>query len=58
MKEVYVEELEEAIDAWGEVRGESATWGRYREFQQRGLKWFLESSLRDAVQRKLGVGIL
>jgi transposase-like protein len=55
LKEVYVDELEEAIVAWGEVRGESCVWGRYREFQSRGLKWFLESSLRDAVARKLGV---
>jgi putative transposase len=55
VREVYVDELEEAIATWGEVRGESCIWGRYREFQSRGLKWFLESSLRDAVQRKLGV---
>lgn len=55
MREVYVEDLEEAIATWGEVRGESTVWGRYREFQSRGLKWFLESSLRDCVQRKLGV---
>ena len=54
MREVYVDELEEAIASWGEVRGESCVWGRYREFQSRGLKWFLESSLRDAVERKLG----
>lgn len=56
MKEVYAEEFEEAIAAWGEVRGESCVWGRYREFQSRGLKWFVESSLRDAVSRRLGVG--
>lgn len=55
MRELYVDELEEAINTWGEIRGESAIWGRYREFQSRGLKWFLESSLRDAVERKLGV---
>jgi transposase-like protein len=55
VREVYVDELEEAIASWGEVRGESCFWGRYREFQSRGLKWFLESSLRDAVERKLGV---
>lgn len=55
MREVYVDELEEAIATWGEVRGESCAWGRYREFQSRGLKHFLESSLRDAVERKLGV---
>ena len=58
MREVYVEELEEAIATWGEIRGESTIWGRYREFQSRGLKWFLESSLRDAVSRKIGVGII
>lgn len=55
MREVYVDELEEAIETWGEVRGETCDWGRYREFQSRGLKWFLESSLREAVRRKLGV---
>jgi transposase-like protein len=55
MGEVYVDEFEEAISAWGEIRGESCAWGRYREFQSRGLKWFLESSLRDAVERKIGV---
>jgi putative transposase len=56
VREVYVDELEEAIDAWGEVRGESCPWGRYREFQSQGLKWFVESSLRDALSWKLGVG--
>ena len=57
MREVYVEEFEEAISAWCEVRGDgSPVWGRYREFQSRGLKWFLETSLQDAVRRKLGVG--
>lgn len=56
VREVYLEGLEESISAWGEVRGsDECAWGRYREFQQRGLKWFLESSLRDAVRRKLGV---
>lgn len=55
MREVYCDELEEAIASWDEVRGESCAWGRYREFQQRGLKWFLESTLRDAVSRKIGV---
>jgi putative transposase len=55
MREVYVDEFEEAIATWGEVRGDSCVWGRYREFQARGLKWFLESSLRDAVERKIGV---
>ncbi len=55
MREVYFEDLEEAIATWGEVRGETCDWGRYREFQSRGLKWFLESSLQEAVTRKLGV---
>jgi putative transposase len=55
VREVYIDELEEAIATWGEVRGDSCVWGRYREFQSRGLKWFLESSLRDAVCRKIGV---
>ena len=55
LREVYVDEFEEAIATWGEIRGESCAWGRYREFQSRGLKHFLESSLRDAVERKLGV---
>ena len=55
MREVYVDELEEAIATWGEIRGDSCAWGRYKEFQSRGLKWFLESSLRDAVERKIGV---
>ncbi len=55
MREVYVDELEEAIATWGEIRGESTVWGRYREFQYRGLKWFLESSLREAVERRIGV---
>lgn len=56
MREVYDDELAQAIAAWGEVRGDSCFWGRYAEFQARGLKWFLESSLRDAVSRKLGIG--
>ena len=55
MREVYVDEFEESIAAWEEVRGDSGIWGRYKEFQSRGLKWFLESSLREAVGRKLGV---
>ena len=55
MKEVYLDELEESISAWAEIRGESCVWGRCREFQSRGLKWFLESSLREAVSRKLCV---
>ena len=56
MREVYVEEFEEAIEAWGEVRGEDCAWGRYREFQLGGLKHFVESSLRDALSWKLGRG--
>ena len=56
MREVYVEEFEEAIETWSEVRGEDCLWGRYREFQHRGLKHFVESSLRDALSWKLGMG--
>ena len=56
MREVYVEEFEEAIGCWEEIRGESCVWGRYREFQSRGLKWFGESRLRDAVSRNIDVG--
>ena len=56
MREVYVEEFEEAIEAWAEVRGEDCPWGRYREFQLSGLKHFVESSLRDALSWKLGIG--
>lgn len=56
MREVYVDEFEEAIEAWAEVRGEDCPWGRYREFQLGGLKHFVESSLRDALSWKLGIG--
>lgn len=56
MREVYVDELEESIEAWSEVRGEDCPWGRYREFQLVGLKHFVESSLRDALSWRLGVG--
>jgi transposase-like protein len=56
MREVYFDELEEAIETWGEVRGEDCPWGRYREFQLGGLKHFVESSLRDALSWKLGIG--
>lgn len=56
MREVYVEEFEEAIETWAEIRGENCPWGRYREFQLGGLKHFLESSLRDALSWKLGIG--
>lgn len=56
MNELYLEEFEESMSAWVEIRGVDANaWGRYREFQERGLKYFLENSLRDAVNRKLGV---
>jgi len=55
VREVYDDELEEAIAAWSEVR-DGCAWDQYAEFQSRGLKWFVESSLRDAVSRKLGVG--
>ena len=56
MREVYVDEFEEAIETWSEIRGEDCSWGRYREFQLGGLKHFVESSLRDALSWKLGVG--
>jgi len=56
VREVYVDELEESIAAWGEIRGEDCLWGRYREFQLNGLKHFVESSLRDALSWKLGIG--
>lgn len=56
VREVYVDELEESIEAWSEVRGEDCPWGRYREFQLGGLKHFVESSLRDALSWRLGVG--
>jgi len=56
VREVYVDEFEEAIEAWSEVRGEDCPWGRYREFQLNGLKHFVESSLRDALSWKLGIG--
>lgn len=56
MREVYNDEFESAMEAWSEIRGESCEWDRYREFQSRGLKWFVESSLREALSRKLGVG--
>lgn len=54
MREVYAEDLEEAIAAWGEVRGDDCFWGRYAEFQAGGLKYFIESGLREAVCRKIG----
>lgn len=56
MIEVYADSIEEAMSAWQEIRGEGATWGEYRQFQTRSLKWFVESSLRDAADRKIGAG--
>ncbi len=56
MIEVYADSIEEAMAAWQEIRGEGATWGQYRQFQTRSLKWFVESSLRDAADRKIGAG--
>lgn len=56
MIEVYAESNEEAIAVWQEVRGEEAAWGQYRQFLNKSLKWFVESSLRDAVSLKIGVG--
>lgn len=53
---VYAESIEESIEVWQELRGEDVHWDKYREFQLRGLKWFVETSLRDAVRWKLGVG--
>lgn len=55
MTEVYAESIEEAIAVWQDIRGEGAAWGEYREFANRGLKYFVEESLKDAVSRKLGV---
>jgi len=54
--EVCTESLEEARAVWQEVRGEESAWGEFRANQQRLLKWFVESSLHDAVSRKIGVG--
>lgn len=56
MFEVYADSIEEAIAIWQEVRGEGATWGQYREFANRSLKYFVEDSLKDAVDRRIGVG--
>lgn len=55
MTEVYADTFEEAIAAWEEVRGEEANWGEFRVHVTRSLKWYVESSLRDAVSRKIGV---
>lgn len=54
MTEVYADSIEEAIAAWQEVRGEGAAWGEYREFANRGLRYFVEESLKDVVSRKIG----
>lgn len=54
MIEVYADNLSEAMEVWQEIRGESATWGQYRQFQARGLKFFVEESLRDAIERRIG----
>ena len=56
MIEVYAENIEEAITTWQEIRGEEAAWGEYREFANRSLKYFVEESLKDALDRKIGVG--
>ena len=55
MLEVYAENAQEAMAVWQEVRGESATWGEYRKSQARGLQFFIESSLKEAIDRKIGV---
>ncbi len=54
--EVYADTLTEAIEVWQDIRGEGARWGEYRQFQSRGLKWFVEESLREAASRRIGVG--
>mgnify|MGYP000114957688 CR=1 FL=1 len=56
MIEVYDGNVEEAIACWQEVRGESASWGEYRTHQARCLKWFVEESLKDAMNRQIGLG--
>ncbi len=56
MKEVYAEDLSEAMAAWSSVRGDAADWGDYRHFREESLKFFVESSLREAVNRIVGVG--
>jgi len=55
LTEVYADSMEEAISAWQEVRGEEANWGQFRHFVGRGLKYWMEESLKDAVSRKIGV---
>jgi putative transposase len=54
--EVCTETAEEAIAVWQEVRGEEDVWGEFRRMQQVRLQWFVEQSLRDAMERKIGVG--
>lgn len=56
MLEVYDVSAEEAMEVWRNIRGESAAWGEYREFANRSLKYWVEESLKDAVDRKIGVG--
>lgn len=56
MQEVYADTVEEAIAVWQEIRGEEANWGQYREFANRSLKYWIEQSLGDAINRKIGVG--
>jgi len=54
--EVYADGVEEAIATWQEVRGEEAAWGQYRAFANRSLRYWVEQSLGDAINRKIGVG--
>lgn len=56
MIEVYADTVEEAISTWQEIRGEEASWGQYRAFANRSLKYWVEQSLGDAINRKIGVG--
>lgn len=56
MIEVYDLSAEEAIEVWQNIRGECAAWGEYREFANKSLKYWIEESLKDAVERKIGVG--
>ena len=55
MIEVCTESVEEAMAVWQEVRGEGSAWGEFRKFVGRGLKWFVEESLSEAVRRKVGI---
>jgi hypothetical protein len=56
VSKVNADSLEEAKSVWEEIRGEGDTWGKKLEIQIGGLKWFEESSLRDAIKWKMGVG--